>query len=256
MGRGIGGGNERGTVAGVISRSAADTFSQDGPPIGSLIRMPGSEKYTIEVAGIVENVGMSAPSLARPQIYAPLATSHTSARYLVANGPDRPSETLKILMAVVRSLDPSFTPGTAAPLSSYLDSQSYGTRAATVVLSALGLFGCLLVGIGVHALVSHSVSARTKELAVRVALGCTPISLLRLVVTEAVIAISAGSVGGLLVSFHLGQIITARLVGLERLDLVSGGLVWLFVSGVALVSCLGPVRRAWRTDPASILKGS
>jgi ABC-type antimicrobial peptide transport system permease subunit len=108
--------------------------------------------------------------------------------------------------------------------------------------------------VGLYAVVSHSVAERTREMGVRLALGASPLALLRLVLSEGLSLAALGVAFGLVVSFVMTRFMSALLFGIEAHDLRTFVAVPLILFAAATAGCLVPARRAMRVDPNTALR--
>ena len=116
--------------------------------------------------------------------------------------------------------------------------------AAAILLAALGIYGVL----------SFTVGQRTKEIAVRMAMGSTGHTVARLVVGEGMTLAVVGSIIGVGVALGLGRVVESMLFQVEARDPVSFATATVVIAVVAFVACWIPARRATAVDPASILR--
>jgi ABC-type antimicrobial peptide transport system permease subunit len=121
-------------------------------------------------------------------------------------------------------------------------------------LTAFGALAALLAAIGVYGLVSWSVALRTRELAIRLALGARPASVGRLVVRQSLSLVALGVAGGFaLVRVAEGALVRV-LYEVSPSDLGSTAAAGGVLAAAALVACLPPARRAMRVDPVDRLR--
>jgi ABC-type antimicrobial peptide transport system permease subunit len=127
-------------------------------------------------------------------------------------------------------------------------------RVAAWIAGSVGVIGLLLACIGVYGITSHSVTQRTREIGVRVALGAPRGRVLGMIVRQAMTLSGAGAILGLVAAAFATQMLTSYLYGLEPLDPLSfaGGLVLLAV--MAFAASLIPAWRAATVDPSRALR--
>lgn len=125
-----------------------------------------------------------------------------------------------------------------------------GARLAT----AFGLLGLALAVVGVYGVVSYSVSQRTHEIGVRMALGASPGDVLKLVARQGLMLTLVGVAIGLGASVLVTRVMTSLLYGISATDPVTFGIVALLLAGVALAASLIPASRALRVDPMVALR--
>jgi len=134
-------------------------------------------------------------------------------------------------------------------------SAALGSRKFNVIL--IGFFGItalLLATAGVFGVMAYSVSRRTREFGVRVALGATSGNVLRMVLAQGMHTILIGVAIGIAGSFALTQTVSSLLFGVTATDPVTFGGVTLLLVAVALLACYIPARRATKVDPMAALR--
>jgi ABC-type antimicrobial peptide transport system permease subunit len=112
----------------------------------------------------------------------------------------------------------------------------------------------LLASIGVYGVVSASVSQRTREIGIRLAMGARARDIIKLVSITTLTLVAAGLLSGTLVSLVLTRLLRAQLWGIGTADPATFVTVIALLSGVSLAACLIPARRATRVDPARALR--
>jgi ABC-type antimicrobial peptide transport system permease subunit len=127
-------------------------------------------------------------------------------------------------------------------------------RLATITVIGFALLAAILAGIGLFGVLSYGVSARTREIGVRAALGATRGRIVSVVVRDGMTVVGIGLAGGLVAAAGVARLMERLLFGIEPLDPVSFLLAPLLLAGVALAACVLPARRAARIDPAQALR--
>jgi predicted permease len=135
------------------------------------------------------------------------------------------------------------------------------TRSATaesrfylVLLTAFAMVAVLLAAVGVYGVMAYSVSQRTHEIGIRIALGAEPASVLRAIVGRGVSVAAVGAAAGLAVAFALTRLMRGLLYGVSPTDAWTFTAVTALLISVALVATLAPARRATRIDPLVALR--
>ncbi len=127
-------------------------------------------------------------------------------------------------------------------------------RFMMALVGAFAVLALVLSLVGLYAVVSHSVAERTREMGVRLALGASPLALLRLVLSEGLSLAAFGVAFGLAVAFVVTRFMSALLFGIEAHDLRTFVAVPLVLFAAAAAGCLVPARRAMRVDPNVALR--
>jgi ABC-type antimicrobial peptide transport system permease subunit len=118
----------------------------------------------------------------------------------------------------------------------------------------LGLFALLLASAGVYSVIAYSVTQRTREIGIRMALGSQNSGVLRLLLREGMRLVGAGLAIGLLASIGGSRLLAKFLYGLNALDGLAFVGVSVLLAAVALLACWIPARRAIRVDPMVALR--
>jgi putative ABC transport system permease protein len=125
---------------------------------------------------------------------------------------------------------------------------------STLLLGIFGGLALLLAAIGVYGVMAYTVAQRTREFGIRIALGAQHHDVLGLVARYGARLILAGVALGLLAAFAVTRLLAGLLFGVSDKDPVTFAFVALLLSGVALVACYLPARRATRVDPLAALR--
>lgn len=127
-------------------------------------------------------------------------------------------------------------------------------RLAAAVAAVMGCLGLVLAIVGVYGMVSYSVSQRTNEIGIRMALGAGSNDILKLVSTEGLRVVSFGVTAGMLAAWALSRGVKSLLVGVNAADPITFVTVGALLTLVALAACLVPAHRAMRVDPMIALR--
>jgi putative ABC transport system permease protein len=123
-----------------------------------------------------------------------------------------------------------------------------------VLIGAFAALALILAIIGIAGVVAWSVSQRTNEIGIRMALGARPANILAMIVREAFTPIGAGQLIGLAGAFALTRVLSSFLFGISTGDPVTFAGVAVLLGIVALIACAMAARRALRIDPAAALR--
>src|SRR5262249_51219473 len=132
------------------------------------------------------------------------------------------------------------------------------TLAEDRMLAALsGVFGViavLIACIGLYGVVSYTTSRRTNEIGVRLALGATRGSVIRMVLSESLALVSAGVVLGVPMSLAVARLVSSRLFGVGPADPLTIGAAVMLILAIGALACLVPARRSSKIDPIVVLR--
>lgn len=244
----------------VVSQSLAQRYWPNGDAIGKRIQFGNmdTDKRLMEIVGIVGDVRdasleISAEptvygySLQRPQWW------QVSRLSIVVRSQTDPQSLIPSLRSTVVGLR-SDVPMSFVTLEQVLAS-SFDARRFTLTL--FGVFGgvaLLITIIGLYGMLSYSVTERTREMGIRMALGAQRSSVLGLVIKQGLKLAGVGVVIGILGAWGLTRLMSSLLFGVTPTDSITIGLVVLVLGGVALIACYVPARRATKVDPLVALR--
>jgi putative ABC transport system permease protein len=206
----------------------------------------------VGVVGDVRRDSLDSPGAA--EVYLPFTQSPINFMSLVVRTATNPAGFASAVQSEVRSLD------RAVPLQSIgsmegLQRAGLATRQLPAAL--LGLFAVLaltLAVVGIYGVISYSVSQRTNEIGIRMALGAARSDVLRLVIGQGMIPVCAGLVVGLCIAVAFGRTLSGVLYGINPTDPLTFAAVSLILMIIALLACATPARRAIRIDPLVALR--
>jgi predicted permease len=236
----------------VVNQATAERFFSGRDPIGQLIQFWGVERRVVGVVGNERFQGIArAPSIA---VYAPLSQVRRTALALVVRTSHGPVALASSVRAAIREGDPELAVFGLEPLSETI-ANSVGERRFMMLL--LGLFGVLavvLAAIGVYGVLAYLVARRGREIGVRMALGATSASVMRLVAGQGARVVGFGLVLGLGGAVALGRFLSGQLFGVTATDPPSLAAALLMVGATAALSIWLPTRRAVRVSPLTALR--
>ena len=238
----------------VVTHSLAQRYFPDTNPIGRRIRVSADGPW-VTVVGICGDViqdwfaRRNHPTLYRPFLQAP---SRSMALLVRTNGD--PATVAADARAAIRAVDPAQAVFDLRPMRNTLKERTLGLQYIGAIMFFLGGIALALAVVGVYGVMAHLVTQRTHEIGVRMALGATRRDVLALAVRQTT-ALTATGVGvGIALSFALGRVIEAGLLGVTPSDSrIVGGLAAILVLA-ALAAGYLPARRAASIDPMVALR--
>src|SRR5262249_53666417 len=130
----------------------------------------------------------------------------------------------------------------------------WGPSVAAEMASTFGVLALVLAAIGLYSVMTYSVSQRTREIGIRMALGANLGDVLRLVVSQGMRMVLIGMAMGFAGAFPLARLLRSLLLGIGPTDPLTFAGVAVLLAGIALLACLIPARRGTRIDPLSALR--
>jgi predicted permease len=239
-----------GATAVVINEAMAQRFWKDRNPVGQHFK---DGKQDVEIVGVVKT-GKYRSLGEDPQsfLYRPL--NAPSKAFLVVQCGAGQQAALSGIRSAIRSLDPNVVPIEMESISEYMALPLFAAHTTGVLLAVFGVVALLLATIGLSGVVSYSVSQRTNEIGVRMALGANRFEVIKLVLSQGMRLTAIGIVCGLGISFAVTRLLAGLLYGIKPADPMTYAGVSLLLAGVALASCYLPARRAASTEPMQALR--
>jgi ABC-type antimicrobial peptide transport system permease subunit len=142
----------------------------------------------------------------------------------------------------------------AVTLDERLQGNYWSTGLYGVLFAILAAIGLLLASAGLYAVMAHTVSRRTQEIGIRMAIGATARDVRRLIFAEGMVPLGIGLAGGLAASFAVNPVLKAFLVQVSPFDPITLAISSAVLIVVATLGCLVPARRAMRVDPVVALR--
>lgn len=225
-------------------------------PIGTQFRMDGPRTgaVTVTIVGVAADARlMSLGEAAEPYVSVPLDQYYNARVSLLVRRAGEES-LIPQVRAIVRELNPNLPLSEAMPLTEITAIGLVPQRIAASVAGALGLVGLLLAAIGIYGVTSYAVSHRTREIGIRVALGASHTSVLRLILRQGLTLAAFGVALGVLFAAAGSRLLENLLFGVQGLDPFTFAAACLLFIVVSLVATYLPARRAALVDPMAALR--
>ena len=249
----------------VINQRLAQVAWPGEDPIGKRLTLdaPASAPRWITVAGVVKDARQDNWAAApQPEIYLPLlqdtmylgAGEHVASMTFVVRASGDAAALAPSVVAQVRALDKNVPVSQVITLEDAITDANARPRLLLWLLGSFSSIALLLAALGIYAVVSYSVSRRTREIGVRLALGASRREVGRLMVREGMLLAGAGCSAGMLSSLLLARFLGRLLYGVGPADPLTFVVTPLLLLAVALLANIIPARRAMRLDPMLALR--
>ena len=242
----------------VVSESFAKRYWPNEDPIGKRFNFALHDRT---VAGVVADIrvrGLETES--EPQVYIPYRQVRDgevpgySPKDLVVRASVAPATLLPAIRRIVRAADPMQPISNVATMEQLVAEQTASRLGQLRVLGVLALVALLLAGVGLHGLLSFTVSSRTREIGVRVALGAQPTTILRTILREGLLLSIGGALPGVALAYWAARGMQALLAGVTPGDPITFVAAVVLCLATSLAGCLRPALRASSVDPAMALR--
>jgi putative ABC transport system permease protein len=208
-----------------------------------------------EIVGVVRNIKHKGlDSLDRFEVYRAFGQNPSSRMTFVVRTTDEPEKLAAAVRGQVRSFDRDLPIEYQATMEELLWKSVARPRFNMSLLGVFASLAVLLSAVGLYGVISYSVSQRTHEIGVRMALGAQPRDIFKLVVGQGMLLTLIGVSVGLAASFALTRLLKSLLFGVAPTDAVTFVGVAVLLTGVALLACYIPARRATKVDPMVALR--
>jgi len=240
----------------MINQQMSERFWPHQNPVGQFVTLMGSEgsRTRAEIVGVVKT-GKYASLGEDPKsfFYRPLLQEYEpGAQLIVRTAADTPI--IDALRHEVRALDPRMALVGVETLEQHMQLPLFPARAAGLLLGLFGLLALTLAIVGLYGVMSYSVSQRTREIGVRMALGARRIDVVRLILGQGLRLTLTGMAIGVLCSVALTWVLRSVLYGISATDPVSFLAVAIVLTMVAAIASYVPARWATRVDPIRALR--
>ena len=225
-------------------------------PIGKYVVNFGPHNEKLEIVGVVGNVRHLALETApRAELYQPLGQASwprmfVAVRTLTSN----PLTLVPAVQEAIWSVDKNVAPGTARSMEELVARSLLKRKFTMTLLTVFAGLAVTLAAIGLYGVMSYSVSQRTREIGIRMALGAQRAEVLKLIVKQGMKVTAIGVLLGIVASLGLTRLIANLLFGVSATDFATFGALSVLLLSVALLACWLPARRASGVDPMVALR--
>jgi putative ABC transport system permease protein len=236
----------------VINRALAKQYWRDANPVGTRIIL-GNAPVTI--VGIVADVHhRTLQEEPRGQMYLPYEQYTGRRMTVVLKSAGDPRTLVPVLRQAVGALDPNLPLSSIATMDALMAESLALPRMITLLMGAFAAASLLLAGVGIYGLMSYTVTLRTQEFGVRMALGAASNDVLGLVLRQAARLAVAGIAVGAIASYGAARLIGSLLFGVTAGDVPTFAITAALLGGIALLASYLPARRAIHVDPVTALR--
>lgn len=240
----------------IVNEAFARQMFENGNPIGQRVSGGGA---TYQIIGVVKNIrSRTLGEDLRPVLFRSLAQTigpdpslmgYSLLVHTAGNSPELASA----VRHEIRSLDPTLAIFNAETMEEHFKSILLLPRLTGTLFGVFGTVGLSLATVGLYGVMSYSISRRTREIGIRMALGSPVGAVQRLIIRQGMLLTSIAVLLGLAVAWAVAKFSASVLYGVRPHDLVTFTVVPLFLAAVAFLACWIPARRAESADPLTAL---
>lgn len=239
----------------IINETAARRIWPDQDPIGQIAMIGDVERRIVGVVGNVRHSSLEEE--ASNEMYIPVTQTRDWGAVDIVIRASRPLEAIAPgIRAVLRAADPTLPAGDVQTLGEIVSRAVSPRRFIVLLLGAFALTALILASLGIYGVISYSVSQRTQEIGIRMALGASTRNLQWGVIVKTLTLASAGTAIGAIGAFALARLISSLLYGITPSDPPTyGGTIFVLIA-IAVVAGYLPARRASRIHPMTVLRSA
>jgi putative ABC transport system permease protein len=239
----------------IINETMARRYWPEGSPLGQHVLLPRS-KQSLEIVGVAGDIRRFDldSQVVEPEIYWPQLQNPRWASYFILRTNQDPGAFLPAVRRRIAEIDKEVQVLSASTMDSLISNSLKRPRFNMVLLSIFAGAAFVLASVGLYGVVSYSVSQRTREMGIRLALGAQPRKVVQKVMFETLTLVLVGVVLGLFAARLAGQVLTTMLFGVKATDPMTFILVTMLVVAVAALAGYIPASRASKVDPLIALR--
>ncbi|MGH7464793.1 MAG: ABC transporter permease, partial [Longimicrobiales bacterium] len=249
--------DERAAPVAIVSRAVADELWPGQDPVGRMLAWPaveGPPRAPLRVVGVAADTRGLAPTAPPPlTIYLPF-TQHPGVHILVARGRAHQPVAENTLRRIIADVNASVDVVGGRTLFDRLQQEARPQLTASAWIGVFGAIALLLAAIGLYGVVAQNVLQRTRELAVRSALGATPIGILTTVLGDGMRLTALGGIAGALGAIAAFRLLRSLFTGVHAVDVLPVAVAVAVLAIALLAATYLPARRAARLQPLDALR--
>jgi predicted permease len=238
----------------IVNETFVKRFLAGGPALGHKFHGFGEDITIVGVARDSKYHQLSEP--ATPYFYVPLAQFYSSGMGvgIEVRTVERPQAFAARLRTEIQSVDPNVAISGTAPFVSYMSASYFAQKVGASLLSVLGVISLALATLGLYGVMTYSMTQRSHEIGIRMAVGARPSEVLLLMMREGMRLCAMGTIAGVALALAVMRLASSVLYGVASNDVVTclGATAVLLV--FAIVATWVPARRASRIDPIEALR--
>jgi macrolide transport system ATP-binding/permease protein len=244
--------HENAALVAVVNETMAAQYWRGKDPIGKRVQVKGRWMQVVGVAK--DSKYYSIRETPKPFFYVPRRQNFTVGASLFIRTPLRPEMVATALTDELHMLDANLAAYEVITLQEQVDRSTSAQLAAVTLVGVLGALALVLAAVGLYGVMSYAVSQSTRELGLRMALGASASSVLRLVISRGLALMGGGALLGAAVALGLTRLLGNLLYKVSPRDPLAFGAAFAVMAIAALAACFLPAWRATRTDPARALR--
>jgi predicted permease len=248
-----------GKESAIVNQRFANQYWPGQEPLGKRVRLLKQgqpQQPWLTVVAVSPDLRQNDPNRAEVTavIYVPYRQDASRSMGVIARTRVTPASLASAFRKELQQLDRDMPAFTLQPLTTMFEQQRWGLRVFGTLFVVFAVIALVLSAVGIYAVVAYSVSRRTQEIGVRMALGATGRGVLAMVLWQGLRQLAIGLVLGLAAALAVTRVLSGILVQVKANDPVTFASIGGLLAAVSVVACWMPARRAMRVDPVVALR--
>ena len=235
----------------VVNQTFARRYLPRGA-VGRRVQVHGQWRVVVGVAR--DSKFYSLDEKPRPWVYIPLSQSFDSESHFLVRTIGNPQSYARAVEAAIHQVDPALPVYAVHPLETAISASYFGQRIGGSFLGLFGAIALLLAAIGLYGVLAYTVSQRSREVGIRVALGASRADVLGLILGQGVRLAALGLAIGLAIAIPVTRLLRTMLLDVSPTDIPTILIVSALLAAVAVLASLIPAQRATRIDPITAIR--
>jgi putative ABC transport system permease protein len=241
----------------IVNQTMVRQYFANEDPIGKRLQVsigrPGGME--VEIVGVVGDITMVALDAdINPAVYMPHTQLSIGLMTFVVRGDVEPTSLTSSVARAVRTEDPNLPLADVATMEQVVGNTLARARTVSTLLIVFAFIALVLAGVGVYGVMAYSVSQRTQEIGVRMALGASAGSVFKMMLIDAMKLVAIGVVAGVVAAAWLSQFLSSMLFRIGRFDVTTFAITTLVLAAVATLASYVPARRGMKVTPVEALR--
>jgi putative ABC transport system permease protein len=249
--------SEKAPLVAIVNQTMGKKYWPNEDPIGKRFSIKAQTGPFLEIVGVVKDGKYRSPNEdPTPFFFLPMEQNYSAFRTIQLRTLVPPETLAVAAQQAIQEISPQVSVFDVMPMAQALNGGNgyFIFRFGAQITTLLGLLGLALAVVGVYGVVSYSAAQRTHEIGIRMALGAGRGDILKMVLRQGLTVVGVGVAAGLLAAFAGTRAIAKLFVGTSPTDPLTYFSVAILLTGVALLACWIPARRATRVDPLIALR--
>src|SRR5262245_39346690 len=236
----------------IVNEALARAYFPDEEPLGQRLRIENESCEIVGVVGDWRSRGLA--EKIRPRYYLPQPFSKWGSGSLIIRTAGAPLTMAESVRKAILAVDAEQPVANLRTLEDVITTSIAQRRLTLRLIGLFAVLALLLAAIGLYGVMGYVVTLRANEIGIRLALGAQTRDVLRMVIRQGMTLVGIGLIIGLIGAFSLTRFIATQLYEMSAVDPATFALVSLLLTGVALLACYIPARRATKVDPLTALR--